>query len=260
MYSEYQNNVKSLLQMQNFNFKSDRTYNAILEHVSYEQGNNYISLIIQFVNDRFKEITFENINDYLQMNDTFGDPKKELFMYKDKQIICSPTSLRYVFHSLLILNYMKTTTTTKIVEVGCGYGGLFLAIDHFSKILNIVIDRYYFIDLPEICGLIQHYIELHKMNVGINYSIHSAYNYGLDIIDNDLFFISNYCFTEIDEIHRNRYIINLFPKISNGFITWQTIFNVPIENVNIIGKDIKYVEEEYPQTATISKKNYYVYF
>jgi len=194
------------------------------------------------------------------LNDKYGNPKKETFMYNDIKIICSPTSLRYILHSLIILKYIKYTNLKKIVEVGCGYGGLFLAINYFSKLLNIEIEKYYFIDLPEICDLIKSYLELHNNNITIKYSAHSSYNYGIDIDDNELFFISNYCFTEIDEIHRTNYIKNLFPKLANGFIIWQTIFHLPIKNVNIIGKNIARIDEEYPQTATISNKNYYVYF
>lgn len=260
MYSEYQKSVNDIIKSKDLNFKSNKVYNSILEHVSYEQGTKYIYLIIGIVNEEFKEITFENINDYLLINDKYGNPKKETFNYNNTQIFCSPTSLRYILHSLLILKHAKSITNNKFVEVGCGYGGLFLAINHFSKILNIPIENYYFIDLPEICDLIKNYIELHKNDITINYSIHKANNYGLDINDTNLFFISNYCFTEINEINRNNYIKYLFPKILNGFITWQTIFNLPINNVNIIGKNIKHIEEEYPQTATISKKNYYVYF
>jgi hypothetical protein len=243
-----------------FNFKSNASYNSILEHVSVEQGNSYISIIERLVIEDFSEITFENINDYLSLNDKYGCPSKEKFIYNDKEIYCSPTSLRYVLHSLLILKYIKYTNLTKIVEVGCGYGGLFLAINYFSKIMQINIDKYYFIDLPEITNLIKKYLLLNEKDININYSIHSAYNYGQDINDNNLFFISNYCFTEIDNSHRTNYINYLFPKLKNGFITWQTVFNLPINNVNIIGKEIIKIIEEYPQTANIYNKNYYVYF
>jgi hypothetical protein len=260
MYSEYQNIVCNIIKSNNLDFKSNTSYNSILEHVSYEQGNSYISLIIGIVNDEFKEISFENINDYLLMNDKYGNPTKHKFMYNGVEIICSPTSLRYVFHSLLILKHFKTVSTHKIVEIGCGYGGLFLGMNHFAKILNVEIDKYYFIDLPEVTQLIKKYLELHNNNININYSIETAYNYGTDINENDLFLISNYCFTEIEEVHRNNYIKQFFPKISSGFIIWQTVFNLPINNVNIINKDIKYITEEFPQTATIEKKNYYVYF
>ena len=102
MYSNYQHRVNTMLQTNCADFKRDGAYNAILEHVSYEQGNSYISLIIPIINEVFPEITFENITCYLQMNDKYGNPKMSSFMYDNKQIVCSPTSLRYVLHSLLI--------------------------------------------------------------------------------------------------------------------------------------------------------------
>jgi hypothetical protein len=261
MYSSYQRFVKQMLSSTDFSFKNNGKYHSILEHVSVEQGNSYISLIKNLIAENRFEITFENINDYLLLNDKYGSPVKSQFTYDDNNIECSPTSLRYILHSLLILTHIKNnTTSTKIVEVGCGYGGLFLAINHFSQILNIKINKYYFIDLPEISKLIERYLNLHENEINIKYSIHSAENYGNDINDNDLFFISNYCFTEIDNVYRNNYINHLFPKVLNGFIIWQTVFNLPIENVNIIGKEIKNIVEEYPQTANIINKNYYVYF
>jgi hypothetical protein len=260
MYTNYAQFVDNIIKSDNFNFKNNNLYNSILEHVSVEQGKSYISLIQQFIITNFEEITFENINEYLLMNDKYGCPSKSKFIYNNTEILCSPTSLRYVLHSLIILKYIKDTNSTKIVEVGCGYGGLFLAINHFSKLLNIKIDNYYFIDLPEIIKLIHKYLLLNQQNINITYSFHSAYRYGQDIDSNGLFLISNYCFTEIDALHRNNYINYLFPKVSNGFIIWQTVFNLPISNVNIINKNITNITEEYPQTAPQDKKNYYVYF
>ena len=189
-----------------------------------------------------------------------------MFVFEnDKSFNCSPTSLRYVLHSLIILNDFKNKNLNKFVEVGCGYGGLFLGINYFSKILNIEIQHYYLIDLPEICCLIEKYINLNKSDVNINYSLHSAYNYGTDINDLNLYFISNYCFTEIDNNHRSNYINLLFPKISNGFIIWQTVFNLSIQDITIIKKENITKEEEYPQTSYPQTsyqnyKNYYVYF
>jgi hypothetical protein len=260
MYSSYQQFVDNIISSDEFNFKSNHLYNAILEHVSVEQGNSYISVIQDLVIKDFSEITFENMNGYLLLNDKYGCPSKAFFRYDDKEIYCSPTSLRYVLHSLLILKYIKDTNLSKIVEVGCGYGGLFLAINYFSKILQINIDMYYLIDLPEIIKLINRYLLLNEENIYLRYQLHLAYDYGKDIDDDNLFFISNYCFTEIENHHRNNYISYLFPKIKHGFITWQTVFNLPISDVNIIGKEIKKIVEEYPQTATIHKKNYYVWF
>ena len=260
IYDEYKNCVHDCVTSNNFNFKNNGVYNGILEHVSPEDGKSYIDVIIKFVNEYFSEITFKDINEYLLLNDKYGCPVKHNFIYNNTPICCSPSSLRYVLHSLLILKHIKETRLNKIVEVGCGYGGLFLAINHFSKILNVKIDNYYFIDLPEITNLIEKYVNLHKDILHINFSTHSAYNYGLDIENSNLFFISNYCFTEIDNLHRINYVAYLFPKISNGFIIWQTIFGVPIEYVMAIGKPIHTIVEENPQTTNCLYKNYYVYF
>jgi len=256
MYSEYVNSVINILQKDELNFKNNSSYNCILEHVSYGLGQKYFDIIITVLTE-MKTVTFEDVIQFLLKNDKFGNPKKYTYKYNNKLFTCSPTSLRYVLHALLILNY--DSKNKSIVEVGCGYGGLFLAINHFSKLLNIEINHYYFIDLPEIGSLIKKYIDL-QSDIHINYSLHSSNDYGSDINESDLFFISNYCFTEIDEIHRNNYIQQLFPKVRNGFIVWQTIFNVPIQSVSMLNQK-ETIKEEYPQTSPDEKyKNYYVYF
>ena len=85
-------------------------------------------------------------------------------------------------------------------------------------------------------------------------------------MDTNLFFISNYCYTEIDKVHNDKYSLILLPKTINGFITWQNggcggIY--PIEKTNnITKKNIVKIEEEKPQTDAGYgiHKNYFVYF
>jgi hypothetical protein len=229
----------------------------VLEHVTYEQGMEYISCIKR----DFPEITFQQITESAFINDKFGTPKQYTFMFnKNHPIKCSPTSLRYIYHALVILKHYKALNHgNDMVEIGCGYGGLFLFICYFSKVLNIHIHHYSFIDLPEICKFITKYISMHE-DIYIQYSVHSALEYGKDIDSNNLFLISNYCFTEISEEHRHNYLYHLFPKVTNGFILWQTVFNLPIGNVNILNKEKITFQEESPQTATPQFKNYFVYF
>jgi hypothetical protein len=198
---------------------------------------------------------------FCKMNDKYGSPNTSCYILNSgTELICSPTSLRYIYHSLLILNYYKSTNLRSITELGCGYGGLFLAICYFSKILNIEIDNYYIIDFPQICNLIDNYLILNKENVHINYIFNNCNEYGSNIIETNLFFISNYCFTEILDEHRNKYIENLFGKVKNGFIIWQTSFGLNIDNLNIINKNINTTIEEKPQTASRENPNYFVYF
>jgi len=259
MYEKYLNYVGNIdiNEILKSNFKSTNQYNCILEHVSYELGLQYLKLI----ENEFSNIKQDDIIIFIKQNDKYGCPNIGNFTCKDGKIIsCSPTSLRYVYHSLIILEHFKKTNLTSIVEVGCGYGGLFLAICYFSKILNIKIDNYYLIDFPEVCNLIDNYLKINAEFVNINYSLHNCNEYGKNIAEKDLFLISNYCFTEITSENRNNYIINLFEKIKNGFIIWQTCLGADIGDIKLIKKNIINVIYEKPQTAFLEKPNFFVYF
>jgi hypothetical protein len=258
MYHDYISFVKTINEtnIQNINFKTNSQYNNILEHVTYEEGKQYLKLI----ENEFDYVTFDNINDFVKINDKYGNPELKMFVNKDgKNLISSSTSLRYVYHSLLILDYYKNTKLLSMVEIGCGYGGLCLAINYFSNLLNIKIDNYYLIDLPEVCNLIDNYLKLNKENIQINYSLNNCYEYGKNINENNLFLISNYCFTEIEDEHREKYIKYLFDKIQNGFICWQTCFGLNINETTILNKKITKLVLEKPQTS-IHGPNYFVYF
>ena len=261
MYNEYlsfvaninDNNIKSI------NFKSNNEYNHILEHVSYEQGKQYLNLI----ENEFSYISYKNILEFININDKYGIPNKFHFEYKNGEMLyCSPTSLRYIYHSLIILNYFKETKLKSMVEIGCGYGGLFIAICYFSKVLNIEINNYHLIDFPYVCNLIKNYIKINENELEnkINFVLHDCNNYKNTCLENDLFLISNYCFSEITDENRNNYIEHLFDKIKNGFIIWQTVFGLDINKTVIIKKSIQQIVEEKPQTASVEKKNYFVYF
>jgi len=258
MYTNYINFLSSLdkKNIQHLNFKSQGDYNSVLEHVTYEYGIEYLSLI----ENEFSDITKEQIIEYLNINDKYGFPKKNTFNFKTNgEISCSPTSIRYIYHALLILQHYKKNDLTEVVEVGCGYGGLFLAICFFSEIVHVKINKYHFVDLPEVCNLINNYLELNKSYINIEYQIYSSDNFGRDIKAHNLFLISNYCFTEISDEYKQQYISNLFPKCKNGFIIWQTVFGYKIENANKIFNKIV-IEEERPQTCHLVQKNYFVYF
>jgi hypothetical protein len=257
MYDSYISCIKTITHSNflNTNFKSNNTYNSILEHVSYNLGVDYLTNILQ----EFPDININHIIEFCKINDKYGSPNKYNY---PSDLYCSPTSLRYIYHSLLILTHIKQTNNIKICEVGGGYGGLFLSINYFSNLLNINIEHYYIVDLPETCNLINIYLNYNKNNIYINFTTHNANNYGKDINDSELYFISNYCFTEIAEEHRNNYITNLLPKITAGFIIWQNCFNFNVNNSKILFKNKKLViEDEKPQTSlnTEETKNFFVY-
>jgi len=264
MYQSYLNCIKDIdsNNIKTINFKSNEHYNGILEHVSHELGLKYLNLI----ENEFSNIDLKNITEFIKINDHYGNPKKYNFFFKNNTLFCSPSSLRYIYHALIILEHYKNTKCKNIVEVGCGYGGLCLAINYFSKLLNIDIKNYNLIDFPEVGNLINCYLDINKDNIQTNVFIHSCNSFREQITDNHLFFISNYCYTEIDELLNDSYSKILLPKITNGFIVWQNGGNkgaYPVIKVKeITGKNPIKIIEERPQTDAGYDifKNYFVYF
>jgi len=263
VYDLYSNYLKNEEQKEPENrylsFKNNRKYTYMLEHVTEKLGEQYLKLILT----ECTEIDEEDLINYLTLNDRFGDTVKSSYVTnKGTNISCSPTSLRYVYHALVILDYYKTTDCENMVELGCGYGGLFLAINFFANILNIHIAKYNIIDLPSANNLIEFYLNLHKDVITIPYEFHESAKYGATVPSGKLFFISNYCFTEIDITNKNLYSINLLKRADHGFIIWQSL-TYDLNNMKNVFQDISQVEmiDERPQTCLNTlTPNYFVFF
>jgi hypothetical protein len=250
MYNSYCNYVKDICNEGKLeNFKRNPIYTNILEHVTFEQGKLYFKEILSNT-----EITSQEIIDFSTINDGLGNPRKELYSEYIPDFEISPTSLRYIYHSHLILSYIKRlkekqmVDTIDIVEIGGGYGGLCLAIHYFSEKYGVNIKSYRICDLPDIIKLQRLYLQ--KINSNIKVEFVDSITYGENISSHNMFLISNYCFSEISMEHQNNYREKLFPKISHGFMTWNII---PIYN---FGFDMQ-IEEEIPCT---NPSNKYIYF
>jgi len=222
-------------------FKSYPFYTDILEHVSTEQGQQYLDIIRRDFN-----VSDEDISWFCRKNDSLGSPN----MSKYNNLITSPTSLRYILHALLILQHCKAggQNAPSIVEVGGGYGGLALAVDHFSARFEINVASYTIVDLKNPSALQAAYISRHSIRFPVAFV--NSEKYGEEITGTDNFLVSAYCFSEIHADHQNNYLKTLFPKCSHGFIVWN---HIPIFH---IGKTIR-TEIEYPLTGHL---NMYVYF
>lgn len=240
-YKTYSDYVGEICKTNNLsNFKCNPNYTYMLEHVNYNEGLEYLTNILKV------GISYEDILEYCNINDSLGNPNKVNY----GKLAVSPTSLRYIFQAYLIIDYIQKLNlpSIDIVEIGGGYGGLCIAIHFFLKKLNININSYSIVDLENITNLQNKYISSVYPLLNINYI--NSDTYGSTIEKNNLFLVSNYCFSEIDNVHQQMYIKLLFPKVSHGFITWN---NIPLYN---FGFDYKEVPE-YPSTAATNK---YVYF
>lgn len=240
-WKDYQNVIQTVLSEENFGtFKRIKTYNNVLEHVDINLGQQYYN----FIKQEFK-LSDDSILDFCKKNDMYGDPSKEVYDFGT----CSPTSLRYVYLANIILSHLQKLNkkSTSIVEIGGGYGGLCLAIDHFSSMYDIHIGTYYLIDLPEAVLLQKKYLDAFQIT---NVQVHEADTYGQNINETDLYCIATYSFSEIGGYYQNAYLCNLFPKVRNGFMVWNW--------EGAINLDRDFLDEvERPLTAEFNR---FVYF
>jgi hypothetical protein len=243
LYHRYHTYVKTILESNNLQgFKRHPDYTYMLEHVSQQQGTEYLTQI-----QKNTELSIEKIQEFCALNDRTGDPIR----YSYGIVECSPTSLRYIYHAHLILSHMRSLglSSQSIVEVGGGYGGLCLALHYFAPLYSISIQSYRIIDLPNA-------LELQKLYLGPltqtvpHVEFVSAHTYGSPITEQNLFIVSCYCFSEIEYIHQKYYTEQLMPKVSHGFMAWN---HIPVYN---FGFELR-VEEEVPRTGSMNK---YVYF
>jgi hypothetical protein len=241
-YSIYTDYVESVCANNDLtNFKNNPSYTYMLEHVTAEQGHQYIMNI-----RKNTKITIKSVVSFCEMNDSFGNP----FTVEYGIVTASPTSLRYIYHAHLILTHLKSLNlpSIDIVEVGGGYGGLCLAIHFFSEMYGLKINTYKIIDLPSISKLQKMYISI--LNTTLNIEFIDATTFGANITNNNLFLISNYCFSEISSDFQKSYVKSLFPKLSHGFMAWNFI---PLYDFGFTC----HVEDEEPITHPLNK---YVYF
>ncbi len=247
VYDSYLTNISENLKMQNpldMNFKSKDGYNGILEHVTYDLGCLYIKEIMQKYNVLFtahKDMLVE----LCEKNDLYGKTTKYAF---DGFATCSPSNLRYIFHSFLILDWMVESGLNNIdvVEIGAGYGGLCFFIHNLAQLFQINVRSYTTFDLFEATKLQEKYLKLLDVQNVQYFTIDNFQN-----INKNSFLISNYAFSEIDMNLQEEYTRKILnPYIKFGFLAWNMI-----EVYNFIENSTIDMEEEYPKTG---KFNYYV--
>ena len=247
VYQKYQQAITQNLSLNHneWNFKNNIDYKEILEHVSENQGYEYL----HYIKNKFN-VLFINYKNYLiklcEENDLYGQPNKINFC---DFCSCSPTNLRYILHTLLILEHAKKNNLFKIdfIEIGGGYGGLAFFIHKLSNLFNIEIKSYTIFDLHEPMILQKKYLNLH------NIVINTLNIFDDFVIDKNSFLISNYAYSEISIDLQKLYTQKLInPYILHGFLAWNGIeFYNFCDNKNFI------TEKEYPHTGTY---NYYIYF
>lgn len=241
IYKEYIDFIRDTqlkLQPKDWNFKKCSSYTYMLEHVNFNQGEHYLNVIKNKFNTFYKNNS-EFLKNLCNLNDKYGETKK----YNFKNFMtCSPTNLRYILHSLLILEDMKKykLNNVDIIEIGGGYGGLCFFIHNIAPIYEININSYTIFDLLEASLLQEKYLNALNIKKPYFYQLDNFHN-----LKNNSFLISTYAFSEIPMYIQKEYsekIIN--QKTKFGFIAWN---NIPV--YNFVENSIIEKERAYPVTA-----------
>ena len=159
MYNNYQEIILSQVHDNptEWNFKSNIYYQEILEHVSETQGYDYLNTIINKFGTFYNTYKTDLVN-MCKENDLYGKPVKFVFCNFTE---CSPANLRYILHSLLILEFIinKNLNNIDFIEIGGGYGGLCFFLNKISILFNISINSYTIFDLYGPCKLQEKYLK-----------------------------------------------------------------------------------------------------
>jgi hypothetical protein len=181
-------------------FKSRTACTYMLEHVTYEQGLEYLAEI-----KRLQPKLLNHIECFAT-NDSLGTPK--VYFYEDLNMEVSPTTLRYVKVLADLMTHFGSLEGLDIVEIGVGYGGQCKIINDYFQVKS-----YTLIDLPDVLRLAKKYLLCHGIE-NITLREHTDYSKTLYNLC-----ISNYAFTEIDRQHQDLYAKNVISMSDKGYIT-----------------------------------------
>ena len=192
-------------------FRQDHAIKIVYEHVDLILGEKYVNKIYHSF-----PILMQNISKLIK-NDKFGKPKLD---YYEHIGMVAGTTLRYIFILGEMMDLFDLKENSKIVEIGCGYGGQ-------CSVLSQMIDfsSYKLIDLDFVLPLIDRYLT--AMGVQnfqtLNPSQCSEYE------EYDLF-ISNYGISECYRHEQDDYIENVIKHAKRGYIIYNNIAKDLVNN------------------------------
>jgi hypothetical protein len=200
-------------------WKKDRRIIGILEHLSVEFAVEYL----KFIKTVFSNSQIETL---AALNDRVGEADVKTI----SDIRTSPSSVRYIAHSIEICQHIlkKGLNDVTIIEVGGGYGGLALILSEVSKLFNVRIAKYIIYDLPGVRRIQQFYLSNFKLPYEVQWNESSTF--GSDLAaEGTNFLVSAYCISELPRGVGIHYLRNLLPKISGAFIVWNMspLFGLP---------------------------------
>lgn len=228
------------------NFKSTPVYSEVLEHVTYEQGKEYLDIILREAPE-FKE---QGKFDIFRENDSLGNPV--VYSYENIGSF-SPTTLRYIKVALDLKKQFGSLDNLNIVEIGGGYGGQCFILSKLFKFKSYTI-----IDLPGALALTQKYLStLGVTNVSYVKPDEVRPNQMYDLA------ISNYAFSECATTLQEEYLKKVLYKSTMGYLTcnYMELAEITVlTNEELKNKlcSAKIMPQELPETPSTAVGNYII--
>jgi putative sugar O-methyltransferase len=185
------------------NFRRNPAYTTILEHVSEEQGREYLSLLSATgrANRNIEEAT---------KNDTIGNPAT---MRLDSGLTISPTTLRYLKVADDVEGLFGSLDGADVIEIGVGYGGQCRILDSLFQIKS-----YTLVDLKPVLNLAGEFLSKFPLRCTLRFLTMnelSPQHYDLAL--------SNYAYTELSREVQEIYFAKALKLSQRGYITYNSI-------------------------------------
>lgn len=183
-------------------FKRCYEYRLVLEHVTRQQGQQYLRFIEnnKGIMETLKFVSEKEI----------GEPFR--YSYSDLGSL-SPTQIRYskIMRDIQLL--FPNISRGQVVEVGVGNGGLAAQASKFFQL-----SKYSLVDLPEVLALTSKILTPFDIQTHFDFISPSE----LKTIESDLF-ISNYAFSELKKEIQDLYLNNLILNAKSGYMIYNHI-------------------------------------
>ncbi len=186
-------------------FRRNPMYREILEHVSQEQGAEYL----EQARRKWPKVIGEP--EKFTINDRIGNPAR--FRYPDVGSV-NPTTLRYLKVACDLRELFGSLSGFHVAEVGVGYGGQFLVADQLWPLGSWTL-----FDLDPVLQLTSRYLECHLLNSA--YRTMTLNRFVSDGHPFDLV-ISNYAFSELPKRLQLTYMSKVIGKCKRGYMTMNT--------------------------------------
>jgi hypothetical protein len=201
------------------NFKRDRHYTDILEHVNIEQGASFLGVIERESPEFLELFPRFRINDRLGNAAVHDYPKVGLI---------SPSTLRYIKVLSDLKNHFGDLTGSTIAEIGVGYGGQLLILDQLWKAKS-----YTLFDLDPVLSLASRYLESFVLQTSYQTSTFNRFVPGQEF---DLV-MSNFAFSELPRHLQLGYVEKVLSKAKRGYLTMNSGVGADTQNGRFLSSE-----------------------